>query len=46
MWTQKFMRSITNHRVALGGVVIWMLAASSSGAQTDVLTTASVYPAI
>ena len=44
MWIQNRFRSLTKHRLAIGGVVIWMLGASSSGAQTDVLTDVPVYP--
>lgn len=46
MWIQRLSTSMTRHRLALGGVVISMLAASSSGAQTDVLTAVPVYPGV
>ena len=45
MWIQTFVRSITKHRVAIGGIVMWMVAASSSGAQS-VLTSVPVYPGV
>jgi hypothetical protein len=46
MWTRKVVTSITRHRAAIGCFVIWMLAASSGLAQTVMLTSTEVYPAV
>jgi len=46
MWTRKIVTSATRHRVAVGGILIGMLTASSSAAQTTVLTTVPVYPGV
>ena len=45
MWTRTIVTR-TRHRVALGGILIWMLTASASAAQTTVLTTVPVYPGV
>jgi hypothetical protein len=45
MWTRTIVTR-TSHRVALGGILIWTLTASSGGAQTTVLTSVPVYPGV
>ena len=41
MWTQNLKTSMTDHRGRLAIVVIWLLAASSSGAQLTEQTEAA-----
>ena len=47
MWTRTIVTSRTRHRVALGGILIWMLAASASaGLNIAWSATVPVYPSM